>query len=270
MFSLSKAIPLTVVAFAACVVFPAFAAVPIGTAHTYDLSGDIDLLVTQLAIDPQTQVEIVGSSQDEDLSQQVNSFFVSDPLDLIEIGTGVLLSQAQFVVGNVSAIEGASEVNNLELSAVGPAAVPVLSVQASLVTSRSSVSGYCPMEQRNPAGPLDEFIYLNGFDTANLAVGGGGAGAVPGSGSELGDLQISILGIPVSGLPSLPPPNTVVDLSALGIVGATLVLNEQVVEGDGSSSAFMSTNAIHLTLNSAGLATADVIIGHSDAQLQCP
>lgn len=65
------------------------------------------------------------------------------------------------------------------------------------------------------------------------------------------------------------PPNTTVDLNALGIVGATLVLNEQTLTGDGLASRGVSVNAFHLSLNVLGAlgVTGEVILGHSDASL---
>lgn len=58
-------------------------------------------------------------------------------------------------------------------------------------------------------------------------------------------------------------PNTSINLSALGILNSTLVLNEQVVAVDQSS---ISVNAFHLTLGLANI-TADVVLGHSQAQV---
>ena len=82
-------------------------------------------------------------------------------------------------------------------------------------------------------------------------------------------LEITILGTALPDLPSNPPPNTSVDLSALGLVGATLVLNEQNSSGDGIQSLTMSMNALRISLDAAGLLTADVTVGHTDTAVSC-
>jgi hypothetical protein len=123
---------------------------------------------------------------------------------------------------------------------------------------------------------LDDFLFFSTFDSGNLVPGGGGGGdgggigGLPPGGGTLVDPVVTILGIPVPGLPLNPPPNTDVDLGALGIVGATLILNEQTNTGDGVHSLARATNAIHLTLDVAQLVTADVIIAHSEVSLACP
>lgn len=72
-------------------------------------------------------------------------------------------------------------------------------------------------------------------------------------------------------LDAMPAPNTIVDVSALGLAGITLILNEQLIGGDGISSRDIMVNAIHLILDVdllglAGL-SGDIIIGHSEASL---
>ena len=67
-----------------------------------------------------------------------------------------------------------------------------------------------------------------------------------------------------------PPPNTSIDLSALGIAGVTLVLNEQTRTGDGVHSLTLTTNGILLGLNVAGLVTGDVVVAHSEVGMACP
>jgi hypothetical protein len=59
-------------------------------------------------------------------------------------------------------------------------------------------------------------------------------------------------------------PNTMVDLSALGILNATLILNEQIIAADNSS---IVVNGLRLSLNLIDSITADVILAHSQAQL---
>ena len=58
-------------------------------------------------------------------------------------------------------------------------------------------------------------------------------------------------------------PNTSINLAALGILNSSLILNEQVVAVDQTS---ISVNAFHLSLGLLNI-TADVILGHSQAQV---
>ncbi|HEY6939898.1 hypothetical protein [Dokdonella sp.] len=256
----------------------AHAAPPVGNAAAYDLSVHINLVgITQLDVGAQTSsalVDVVASAND---SETLPSFGITDPLALISLSTGVLSSETEYVGGPMSAIAARSTVANLDLGA-GTAIVDVLGLGAGLVRSTSSMSGYCP--DVAPIGPrsslLGDFVFGTGFDFGNLNGGGGGGadggglGGLPPGGTDLVDPVVSLLGVPVPGLPLDPPPNTAVDLGQLGIVGATLILNEQSTSGDGVHSLSTASNAIHLTMNVASLVTADVVIAHSEAGLACP
>lgn len=257
---------------------PAFAAGPVGNASGYDLSVHVDLLVTQLNIEAQAPAQIVDASESIDDTNQLNGIDVHDPLSLIKLRTGLLKSDAAYAGGDFAAVAGQASVTGLNLSAVSVIAAPVLAVTADVVSSRSVLAGSCPPPARplGTNGLLDDFVFFNGFDEGNLMPisdngggNGGGPGGLPGSGATLGNLGIKILGIEVP-VPLNPAPNTGIDLSPLGIVGATLILNEQTMSGDGVHSLAMTSNAVHLTLNVVNLVTADVIIAHSEASLTCP
>lgn len=87
-----------------------------------------------------------------------------------------------------------------------------------------------------------------------------------------GTTTIQNLGLTISGIPvnlsayvNAPvAPNTSVNLAALGIANASLILNEQIVAGDQSS---ITVNAFHLNVNVANSIVAQVILGHSQAQM---
>lgn len=254
----------------------AMAASPVGNASAWDLDVHVNLIgVAQLDVGAQTSAalnNVLASASD---SQTMPSAAFATPLNLITLATGTLASEAEYVGGNQSAIAARSSVNDLALGA--GAGASVLSLNAGVVTSTSSLAGSCPDPvQAKSASLLDDFLFFSTFDAGNLVPGGGGGGdgggigGLPPGGGTLVDPVITILGIPVSGLPLNPPPNTSVDLGALGIVGATLILNEQTTTGDGVHSLARATNAIHLTLDVAQLVTADVIIAHSEVSLACP
>ena len=76
-------------------------------------------------------------------------------------------------------------------------------------------------------------------------------------------------------LPRDPAKNTTVDLA--GLVGVSLILNEQIVYGDGVSIAGISVNGIHLHFENfvvdpspedSLVLNGDVIFGHAQAQLR--
>ena len=112
-------------------------------------------------------------------------------------------------------------------------------------------------------------MFFTGFDTSNLFAGGRRQPVDRRNDTSLNGVGITIMGTPVPNIPEVPAPNTSVDLGALGIVDATLILNEHTVTGDGVHSISLATNAIHLALNVPGLVTADVVFAHSDSTLDC-
>jgi uncharacterized repeat protein (TIGR01451 family) len=80
----------------------------------------------------------------------------------------------------------------------------------------------------------------------------------------------SLLGLALR-IDASPAPNTVL----LNLLGLRVVLNEQIVGGDGVSGRSIAVNAIHVSLNNAlltglGLLSGDVVIAHSEARVACP
>jgi hypothetical protein len=78
-------------------------------------------------------------------------------------------------------------------------------------------------------------------------------------GSHLAGASLRVNGGEPIVLAVAPPPNTVIDL---GIV--RLVLNEQISTGNS-----ITVNAVHLTVNAAPVATADVVISHTHSDINC-
>lgn len=255
----------------------ALAANPVGNAAAWDLSVHVSLIgLSQLNLDAQTSAMLTNVTSSANDAEQLPSLSASDPLHLINLGTGLLSSEAEYVGAGMSAIAAKSSVDALSLSAgVGPTSV--LAITANNVTSQTALAGNCPQALPTTDSLLNDFMFSTGFDFGNLHGNGGGGGGgggdiggLPHDGSPLTDPAISILGIEVPGLPSLPAPNTTIDLGNLGIAGATLILNEQTHTGDGLHSLASTSNGIHLTLNVAALATAEVIVAHSEVSLACP
>lgn len=256
----------------------AAAATPVGNADAFDLSIQIDILgLTTFNLIAPTSASIVDATETIADSQSLASIIDADPLNLVTLSTGTVTSEAEYVAGPLSAIAARATVEDLELGALGVGGLDILSLIGGTISSQVALSGFCPEAPVQVNALLDDFMFFSGFDYGNLSdgsdgdgEGGGGAGGLPPSGATLIDVQLGVLGIDVPALPLNPAPNTSIDLAALGIIGATLVLNEQTRSGDGVSSLALASNALHLNLDAAGIASADVIIAHSSVSLACP
>lgn len=262
-----KTLAYAVAAAFAASVFSTGAAAQTGSANAQDLSVHISLLgLANLDVTPQVPSVVANASVAIDVAHSLPGLNI--PGALLNLSTGLLSTEAQYVDGGTSASGSTVTVAALDLSAVSLLGAALLSVSADAITSTSIVSGYCLATPGiQSVGLLDDYVFTSTFDTGNLQ--NSPPGGAPDDGAKLTGLVITILGIEVPDLPLNPPPNTGVDLSALGIVGATLMLNEQTTGGDGVNSTSKSSNAVHLGLNVAGLITADVVVGHSDASLSC-
>lgn len=243
----------------------------VGNANAYDMSISLSVLgLSALNVSGQATANVADATAPATDSDQVASFEFGNAA-VAHVSTGVLLSEAEYRPGvSTSGAAAQTQVAGLDLSALGLLGANLLSLQADSIRSKSVVVGYCPQ----PTGPslnglLDDLLYGNGFDEGNLGTGGDGTpGTGPDDSVSLGNLHLSILGIDVP-IPLNPPPNTGIDLNALGIAGATLILNEQVIEGDGITSRSKTTNALRLNLNILGTITGEVIIAHSFAEIDC-
>lgn len=258
---------LTALVAALALCFAASSHAETGTANAADMSVHINLLgVVQLDVDPQVPVGFENATEPTHQQDSLPSFDQGGAL--LHLSTGTLMTEAQYAPGvSISAAGANVELQNVNLSAVSALAQPLISLTADSIRTKSLVAGYClPAGQQRTA--VDEIMFFSGFDPGNLSTGGDG-GPQTGDDTSLNGVQLSILGIPVPGIPEAPPPNTAIDLASLGISGATLILNERAVGGDGVTMASLSTNAMHLTMDVASLITADVVLAHSDSKLDC-
>lgn len=263
-----KTLAYAVAAALAASTFSTNAAAQTGSANAQDLSVHVSLLgLANLDVTPQAPSVVADATVAVDISNSLPGLNI--PGALLSLSTGLLTSEAQYVDGGTSASGSTVTIAGLDISAVSLLGAALLSIGADVITSTSIVSGYCVQTPGiQPAGLLSDYVFTNTFDSGNLQSNPPG-GDPDDNGTKLTNLTISILGIEVPDLPLNPPPNTGIDLNALGLVGATLVLNEQTITGDGINAISKSSNAVHLALNVAGLITADVVVGHSDASLSC-
>lgn len=239
-----------------------------GSAGASDLAVHVNVLgLAELNVDPQAAVSFENATDPTYADDALASLDLGSAI--VHLTTGATSSSAEYRPGTTwSGSVANTSVVDLDLSAIDLLGSGLLSISADLVQSESAMIGWCAAgRQAEHASNLDDITFFNGFDNGNFYAG------LPGDDSGgnvvLVNPGVSILGIPVAGLPTLPPPNTSIDLAAQGIAGATLILNEQSITSDGVNWSRMTSNAIHLTLDVAGLITADVTVGHTDAKLDC-
>ena len=170
------------------------------------------------------------------------SALVSSALTGQILQTGLLTVNAASSVPGSDTASASATVNNLEIDIVGN--LPLLTIDATTVQSTANISGTCGSS-----------LTATGTTTIENATVGGSLGV---------GLSISLN----------PPPNTVL----LDLLGIRVVLNEQILAGDGVNSRSLTVNAIHITLDiiqpvlfllGIDVLSGDIIISHSQAQLQC-
>jgi uncharacterized repeat protein (TIGR01451 family) len=150
--------------------------------------------------------------------------------------TGLLLSHTDSA--SPSQVSSNATVHDLGLSLLPVA--PLLTLHADEVRSSAVIGGTC-----------GSALSATGSTTLVNA----GVGGTLGLGLQIG---------------ATVPPNTVL----LNLLGIRVVLNEQIVGGDGITSRTISVNAIHISVVNSLLAplgslSGDIVIAHSDAQVVC-
>lgn len=154
------------------------------------------------------------------------------------LSTGLLATNAGSFIANDNTSADAT-VDDLSISIVG--ALPLLTIGADTVVSTADVSGDCG------AGSLTA--------TGTTSIEGASVGGTLGLG----------LSIAVN-----PPPN----FELINLLGIRVVLNEQIVTGDGITNRGITVNAIHVDLTNTllsliGVLSGDIIIAQSQAQVLC-
>jgi hypothetical protein len=165
--------------------------------------------------------------------------------NVADVTAGSVMS---FAGSNVDGLGGSRNANSshviedLDLAVVELAAVDLISITADAITVTSAVDG--DFGSLSPTGTMD-----------------------------VTNLQISVSGVQVGAtLNGSIAANTGIDLSSV-LGGASLILNEQFVTGDGINSSGLATNAISLRLTDVGVAgvgelNGNVFVGLTDAGLQ--
>lgn len=158
-------------------------------------------------------------------------------------GLGTVLKANILTAHTEAAAEGDGMSAEARVTDLGVDLVPVfrlLKLGADVVESRAGIAGSC-------GGDLTA---TGGTTLANAKA-------------------VGLLGLGLY-IDASPAPNTVL----LNLLGVRVVLNEQIVSGDGVSGRSIAVNAIHISVNNSlltglGLLSGDIVIAHSEARVAC-
>jgi len=260
-----KLLSLAAAGLLSSVATPAFAQVASGNA--FDLKVHVNVIgLIDFDLSPLMQVSMAPQSNPYSDSDSLNSY--SNGNAAVSISTDLVSSEILWSPNPSQLTVGAeASAANVNIGVVGLLGLNLLNLHADQIRSMSVISGQCSQArahssptQKDLGDVIGGLLYTNGFDEQSL---------LPIDNIDLPGLAISILDTAVPNLPLDPAPNTSIDLSALGLAGASLVLNERTNGGDGINSASSATNAVHVALDVASLATVDVVVGHTDLTVDC-
>lgn len=213
-----------------------------GNSSAYGVFAELDLLPLigpVVGIDLGPVAPSSGSAPpDYSDSDSVLSASLSSGLTGSILSTGLLSTDAISDIANDTTSSSAT-VDGLNLSVVG--LLPLLTIGADTVVTTAEVSGSC--------------------SEGNLTATGTTTIENAGAGGTLG------LGLTID---SNPTPN----FELINLLGIRVVLNEQIVTGDGVNSRGITVNAIHVDLTNTvlsliGALSGDIVIAQSQAEVVC-
>lgn len=198
----------------------------------------LPLLGAGIPIDLPAQPVAQGSGPPSysDGPYQTLSVNVSTPLTGPILSTGALVAFTVSDVPDNASTASVAEIDGLSLNLAG--LVPLLTLSASTITSNANISGDC------------------------------GAFAADGD-SVIEDAQVGgTLGLGLV-LPQNPQPNLVL----LDLLGLRVIVNEQILTGDGVTSLGLAVNALRVELDVSilgiGALSGEIVLGHSEAYVEC-
>lgn len=235
--------------------------------NAWDLDVRINVIgLSTLNVQPVTQVQFDDETLPYADSATQPSLDVGN--NVLGLSTGVLQSEVAWAPGEPMMVGAQSSVADVKLTALGLLGGSLITLNTDLALSRVLLSGQCPPPGAGVTsipGLVDDRIFANGFDTPALQ-------PVEGDSEDpdlqLPGLELELIGIPIN-IPLTFPPNTVIDLSQLGLAGITLIINEVNIQGDGVNHLWMERNALRLSLNVLGLIRGDVTLAHAEAGIDC-
>jgi hypothetical protein len=154
------------------------------------------------------------------------------------LSTGVMTVNATSTVPGGNNVHADATVNGVDVDVVTALVTKLLTLDATVVQSTADIDGPCGT--------------LVATGTTTLASASG-----------------TLNGVPLA-IAANPPPNTVL----VNTAGIRVVLNEQLLSGDGVTSLSLTVNAIHITFTNVvvggiGILNGDIIIASSHAQRVC-
>ncbi len=234
---------------------PAQAAVTAGTASGLGLNVDVSALaLVTLGVGPLAQVAVTSPAPD------------NQSAGVLSVSETVLLGSVVANNGVDNAIVGSA------LSDVTGVGISGLS-EGSATTNNLGITVIPEVLFLTPA-----FLTLTSTTIGSTSTSSGQFGALGSVGTTvLENLSISVGGIVIA-IAANPAPNTTLDLAASGVTDAgilanlSIILNEQILTGDGSTSTGITTNALRISigaLNFGGVSglNGDIIVGQSTSTL---
>jgi hypothetical protein len=180
---------------------------------------------------------------------------------------GVSVNAARITVGptpHVVLPPGGGMVRDVLLSI----AVPNFAASSTLEVVTTGSIGPATASAQSSA-TVEQVNLLNGLVTAQLVVAMSSSTA-DGSAARSTAEGSTLIGLTINGVTFgdvTPPPNTTIPIAGIG----TVILNEQILEGDGVQTSALTVNMIHVVLNTE--VTGDIIVAsaHSDVNfVQAP
>lgn len=220
-----------------------------GSASAFDVDVDVSALgLITLAAGPLATASVSSSTPASDTGSgaQLNANLLLGNLTAGNGADGALNASASTTVDGVSSTatsQGQSVINGLSLEIVpGVLLTPdLLSITSTTIGSSSTSNG---------AGGI-----LTSFGASTIE-----------------DLAITVAGVAIS-IPANPAPNTALVINVPGVSGISIILNEQIVSGNGTTLTGITTNALRVSLDAVSFGTVsaingDIIIGQSSSGLQ--
>ncbi|MFC5051432.1 hypothetical protein ACFPK9_12530 [Rubritalea spongiae] len=214
-----------------------------GSASGLGMDVDLSLLVLDVGVGPFAEADVSAPSPDTDSAQVLG-------LNVDIVATLVTLGSVQ-----AAALDASASSNIDGFSATGN------STGAGSVTGLSFSLGTGGLISLSTGGAGDVI--------SSTSSSSGSYGSLSSIGtSTLENVTLNI-GSTSFNLSSTYSPNTELNVSAAGVAGVRVFLNEQTVSGDGISDSYMTTNAIRIDVDavdlggSLGIVSGDIIIGQS-------
>lgn len=166
------------------------------------------------------------------------SLSVSNGLTGQILSTGVVSVSAASSVPDETGAVATATINDLDTQLVGALIAELLTIGATTVQSTASIEGDCGALTAS-GGAVFEDAQIGGV------IGGGQA------------------------IPDNPQANLVL----LDTLGIRVVVNEQIVTGDGVLTRGLEVNALHISIDVSllgiGALSGDIVLGHSEAAVEC-